>query len=192
MNIPDFSNIFSRSIVPFRFVFIIWLLFVADYVYGYHFGNLGILPRNPYGLLGVLTGPLLHANLTHIVSNTFPLLILGAILFYFYFNVARRVFIAVYLIPNVIVWIFARPIVHIGASGVIYGIATFLVVIGVLQRNVKSILISLVVLIMYSSLFFGITDQLRSVSYEMHIAGVITGIGVALYLHFNNKVILKG
>ena len=191
MNIPDFSNIFSRSIIPFRFVFIIWLLFVADYVYGYHFGNLGILPRNVYGLLGVLTGPLMHANLTHIISNTFPILILGAILFYFYFSNAKVVFISSYLIPNIIVWIFARPIIHIGASGIIYSIATFLIVIGLLRRDIKAIIISIIVILFYSGLFFGLLSQLSNVSYEMHIAGVLTGIGVALYLHFNKAAIAK-
>lgn len=185
MNIPDFSNIFSRSIIPFRFVFIIWLLFVADFVYGYHIGNLGIIPRNVYGLIGVLTSPLMHVNLTHIISNTFPLLILGAILFYFYFSSAKVVFICSYLIPNLLVWVFARPIIHIGASGIIYSIASFLIVIGILRRDAKALVIALVVILFYSGLFFGLLSQLSSVSYEMHIAGVITGVGVAIGFHFN-------
>lgn len=191
MKIPDVSKVLSRSIIPFRFVFFIWLLFVAEYVYGYHISNLGILPRNIYGLMGLLTGPLLHINLAHIVSNTLPLLVLGAILFYFYFDVARQVFFVSYLFPNILVWIFARPIMHIGASGVIYAIASFLIVIGFLRKDIKALLIAIIVLILYGSLFAGLVEQLKNISYEMHIAGIIVGSSMAIYVKSKKSATLK-
>lgn len=185
----DISNIFSRSIIPFRFVFLIWLFFSGEYIYGYQFHHFGILPRNYYGLLGILTGPVLHINFTHIISNTIPLLLLGGGLFYFYYKKAKLVFYVSYFVPNILVWIFARPLMHIGASGIVYALATYLVMTGLLRRDMKSLSISIVVVILYSSLFLGLVKQLDSVSYELHFAGVIVGIGLAFY--HNSKISLS-
>ncbi|MDH5367235.1 MAG: rhomboid family intramembrane serine protease [Cyclobacteriaceae bacterium] len=184
----DITNVFSRSIIPFRFVFLMWLFFSVEYIYGYQFHHFGILPRNYYGLLGILTAPILHINFTHIISNTIPLLLLGGGLFYFYYKKAKFVFYASYIIPNVLVWIFARPLMHIGASGIIYALATYLVMVGLLRRDIKSLLIAIMVVILYSSLFFGLVKQLDSVSYELHFAGVIVGFSLAIYHNFKTDL----
>ncbi|MDH5476208.1 MAG: rhomboid family intramembrane serine protease [Cyclobacteriaceae bacterium] len=185
MNFFAISNVLSRSIIPFRFVFIMWLLFSAEYVYGYKIHHLGILPRNLYGLIGIVIAPVLHLNLVHIVSNTLPLLMLGAGLFYFYYSKAKLVFYGSFFLPNILVWFFARPIIHIGASGIIYSIATYLVMTGLIKRDLKSLLISIAVVIVYSSLFFGLVKQLETVSYELHFAGVAVGLGLAVFQNFN-------
>ena len=187
MSSPDFSNVFSRSVVLYRFLFLVWLFFVAEFIYGYQLHHFGIHPRNVLGLTGVITAPLLHVNLAHIVSNTIPLLILGSALFYFYSKSARRVFLASYFLPGIIVWIVGRPVNHIGASGLIYAFATYLVVIALLKRNAWSLAIAVVVALIYSGLFLGLTSTLNEVSYELHISGAIVGVGLAIHTFWMEK-----
>lgn len=187
----DLTEVFSKAIIVFRFVFLMWLFFAVEFVYGYQFHRLGLLPRNVYGLLGLFTAPVLHINGTHIVSNTVPLLFLGAMLFYFYQREARLVFLSSYFITNVLVWLFARPVMHVGASGIIYGMAFFLVLSGLLRKNVKSLIIAIVVVLVYSGLFLGLITDLSIVSYEMHIAGAIVGTLVALYTNSKYYAISK-
>jgi len=164
-------------------VFLIWLFFAAEHVYGYTLHNFGILPRNIYGLIGIVTAPFLHLNFTHIVSNTIPLLLLGSVLFYFYYNQARKVFYLGFFIPNILVWIFGRHLMHIGASGIVYTLASFLVVFGMLRRDYVSLMIALAVAIIYGGLFLSLFRHSESISVEMHIAGILTGVTMAIYFY---------
>ncbi len=170
------QTIIGSAIVPFRLVFIIWLVFTLQFVYEAAIPNLGVIPRTKVGLIGIITSPLIHGDLQHLLGNTGPLLFLGASLFYFYGNIATRVFTACYLGTNVLVWIFARPVNHIGASGLIYGIAAFLIAFGLIRKDFYSLLISLIVMILYSSLVYGILPLYIHVSWESHLFGAITGV----------------
>lgn len=161
-------------------VFLMWLAFVLEFNYGFELTQFGIIPRTLRGLVGVLIAPLLHGDLMHILGNTFPLLFLGAMLFFFYFRIAPKVFAICYFIPSLTVWLFARPAIHIGASGVIYGLAGFLVAYGLLRRDIMSIAISIVVVAIYGYLFYGIFPTFRWVSWEAHLAGVLSGVVAAI------------
>ena len=121
----------------------------------------------------------------HIVSNTFPLLILGSILFFYYKRIAGKVFLGAYFFTNILVWLLARPAYHIGASGLVYGLAAFLVAFGIFRRDAMSIIISLVVVILYGSIFFGVLPTNSHVSWESHLFGAI--VGVLLAMAFKNK-----
>jgi membrane associated rhomboid family serine protease len=172
-------TILGSGIVPFRMVFLMWLCFVAEVVYQVPLAQWGILPREPIGLVGVLMAPLLHGNLSHLVSNTFPVLFLGALLFFFYPRIARQVFYSGYFLTGILVWIIGRPSVHIGASGLIYAMASFLVFFGFFYRNLISLLISLVVIALYGTLWYGIFPTETYISYESHLAGAIIGLILA-------------
>lgn len=183
-------SIIGSAIQPFRIVFLMWLTFTANFVYDFPvvLSNYGIIPRNLPGLVGVFTAPILHANLQHILSNTFPLLFLGAVIFYFYPVIARKVLIIVYFSTNLLVWIFARHMNHIGASGLIYGFASFLVVYGLLRRDIYSMVISLVTMASYGYLIYGVLPVYSDLSWEMHIAGVVSGVFCAFqYKNVNIK-----
>jgi len=167
----------------FDLFFLIWLFFAAEHVYGYTLHNFGILPRNLYGLIGIVSAPFLHLNFTHIISNTIPLLLLGSVLFYFYYNQARWVFYLGFFVPNILVWILGRPLMHIGASGIVYTLASFLVIFGLLRRDYVSLMIALAVAIIYSGLFRSLFYKYESISVEMHIAGILTGVTAAIYFY---------
>lgn len=189
---PGKPSIYASTITPLRFVFIMWLFFTLDFVYGFHLANYGILPRNIYGLTGVFTAPLLHRSITHIASNTFPIILLGVALFYFYHRVAARIFYGSYFLVNILVWIFARPLMHIGASGLIYSMAFYIVVAGLLSKKVVPIIISIIVLLAYSGLFYGLIPTKLLYSWEMHIAGATVGTCFALFHFVTSKWPGKG
>jgi membrane associated rhomboid family serine protease len=179
----------GSSIVPFRMVFLMWLVFTVQFFYGFDFSRFGVVPRSLWGLVGILTGPLIHGNLAHIASNTIPLLFLGGTLFYFYNRIGTTVFFRCYFITNILVWTFApRSNPHIGASGLIYGLSAFLIFFGLLRKDLMSMLISIVVILLYGGIFYGILPTQPWISWESHLAGTIVGAATAIGLRNTKRV----
>jgi len=173
---PQPKSIFESSSIPFRLVFIMWLTFSIELFYHIDLGFLGIKPRSVSGLLGIITAPMVHGSYMHLISNTFPLLFLGTLLFFFYDRIGVIVFFRCYLFTNILVWIFSpRVSYHIGASGLIYGLASFLIFFGLLRQDFISLLISIGVIIAYGGIFYGVLPLDPRVSWESHLAGVIVG-----------------
>lgn len=169
-----------RSIVPpLRLVFLMWLFFSIQLYTGVDLGFLGIRPRTAMGLIGIFTAPLIHGTVEHLASNTFPLLFLGTALYVFYDRIATSVFLQCYFFTNIMVWIFARPFYHIGASGLIYALASFLIFFGLFRRDFRALAISLIVILCYGGLIYGIFPANPQVSYESHLLGGIVGMASA-------------
>ncbi|MFA0964239.1 rhomboid family intramembrane serine protease [Roseivirga sp. BDSF3-8] len=178
-----FSDIMASIIVPARLVFIMWLMFFIEVISPLEFGFLGILPRTKEGLIGIVTSPVIHGSYLHIISNTFPILILGSTLYFFYDKIASKVFLRCYFLTGILVWLFGGgSTIHIGASGVVYGIAFFLTFFGFFRKDFKSIAISLITLLAYGGLFYGLLPTQPGISYESHLLGALVGIINALAL----------
>jgi len=171
----------------FRFVFIMWVVFSIQFFLHINLNGFGILPRTLPGMVGILTAPLIHGNSVHILSNTIPLLFLGWTLFFFYESIARQIFIICYLVTNLLVWIFARPSLHIGASGLVYGIACFLIFYGFFKKDFKSLIISVIILFFYGSMVYGIFPNQPGISWESHLIGAIVGGYAAMYFARNRQ-----
>lgn len=178
-------TIIGSSIPPFRLVFLMWLVYYAERNLGYDLGVFGIHPRELFGLLGILFAPLLHGGVIHLISNTIPLLFLGSVLYFYSPRLAPAVFIRCYFITNVFVWLFARPSIHIGASGLIYGLASFLIFYGLFKRDFQSLFISVIVLCLYGGIFYGVLPSNAYISWESHLFGAMVGIWTAI--SFRNK-----
>jgi membrane associated rhomboid family serine protease len=174
---------FEESLViPIRFVFILWAVYALGLILPFDLALLGIYPRSFQGMVGILLAPLIHGNMLHLISNTLPLLFLGIILFLFYDRIARKVFFQCYFFTNILVWIFARPSLHIGASGLVYGLASFLIFFGMFRKDFRSIIISLIILVLYGGLVYGIFPQQPAVSWESHLMGALVGLATASQL----------
>ncbi|PBQ34913.1 rhomboid family intramembrane serine protease [Sphingobacteriaceae bacterium] len=150
----------------------------------YNFTNLGVLPRNKMGLPGIVTSVFIHGNLSHIVSNTLPLLVLGMMLFYFYKKIAKPVFLWIWLISGIWLWLGGRntinyPTYHIGASTLVYGLAGFLFFSGVFRRHLRLMVVSALVVFLYGGIVWGIFPIKEEISWEGHLFGMIAGILVA-------------
>jgi len=155
----------------------------------------GVRPRSVEGVLGILTGPLVHGDWAHLWSNLTSFMALGVALLYFYKDLAYRVMIAVYLFSGAFVWMFGRESWHIGASGVVYGLATFLFFSGIIRQYIPLMAISLIVAFMYGSMIWGIFPLSIHLPYswEAHLGGTIGGLAVALALrkHGPQKPLVK-
>lgn len=169
------KGIYTSIWVPLRLV----LLMVAFYVVGEYlridFRILANFPLTLKGLIGILFAPLVHVSSFHLLSNIFPILCLGTVIYWFYPRIATRVFLRNYFIPMVLVWLFARPEYHVGASGLVYGLAFFLIFFGFFRKDFKSLFISIIILLFFGGLFYGVLPGAPEISYESHIAGVVAG-----------------
>lgn len=162
--------------ISFIFVISLWLIFLLDFIIPINFNNWGILPRTTSGLIGILLSTFLHANLVHLLSNTIPLFILTFVLLTFYKKNSLQVILIVILLGGFLVWLFARNSYHIGASGLIYGLVAFLVSCGIFQRNIKSIIISVIIFLLYGGIMYGVLPTNSYVSWEGHLFGALSGI----------------
>ncbi|WP_370398152.1 rhomboid family intramembrane serine protease [Tenacibaculum dicentrarchi] len=143
----------------------------------------GIIPRTFNGLIGVFTSPFLHGGIWHLISNTLPLIVLLTVLNFFYPKKTLSVIIFTILVGGMLVWLFARSANHIGASGLIYGLASFLIANGILERKFIPILVSISVAVVYGGLIWGLVPSLKShISWEGHLFGAVAGILIAFLL----------
>jgi membrane associated rhomboid family serine protease len=164
-----------------------WIVFYLEFIFP--LANFGIVPRTPIGLIGIITAPVLHASFSHLISNSVPLLFLGSVLFFFYPKIGGIVFTRCYFLTNVLVWMFAwRESNHIGASGLVYGLAFFLIFFGIFRRDFISILISVVILLMYGGIFYGVLPSDPRISWESHLSGALVGIFTAVTFSSKKQV----
>ncbi len=163
-------------------VAILWFVHIYCYVLELSLTHWGIYPREPDGLLGIFTAPLVHGSWEHLVSNSAPLLVSMTIIHYFYKRVAVSSFILIYLLTGASVWMFGRSVYHIGASGVVYGLIAFIFWSGVFRRNIKSIALALIVTIMYVGYLEGIVPFQEGISWESHLLGLIVGVIISFLM----------
>lgn len=159
------------------FTLLLWLVRAVEWGTATSFGGLGIFPRQVSGMVGILTAPLVHGDFIHLLSNTLPMLLLLMAVFYFYPKIALQVFVGIYLITGFWVWIAAREAYHIGASGLVYGLATFLFFSGVFRRDTRSVAVALTIVFLYSGMLQGLLPGPDpSISWESHLLGAAAGI----------------
>lgn len=170
---------------------IIWFLFLTNEYLGLEWQRFGLRPRDLSGLVGVITAPLLHSNLEHIFSNTAPLLVSLTAMLYLYPNSALRVIPMVWLGTGLLAWLIGRSSVHIGASGFIYGLLAFIMVSGVLRRDIRSVAVALMVWFLYGSMIWGVLPLRPRMSWEMHLAGAVLGVLMAILYRKWDQVPVK-
>ena len=175
------SRITKSLIFPALFVLLLWIVKLLEKNSSITFHHFGIFPRTLDGLIGIIGSPLVHADFSHLINNSIPLLILGSCLFYFYKDIALKVFILIWLIGNIWLWSIARPSYHIGASGIVYGLVCFLFLSGILRKNKALMVVSLLVTFLYGSLVWGVLPIDYHISFEGHLMGSLAGILLAVY-----------
>ncbi|HRW61956.1 MAG TPA: rhomboid family intramembrane serine protease [Bacteroidales bacterium] len=180
MNIEKKRFIYSL-IIPLFFIAILWIVKGIEIFLHQDFSYLGIFPMRIKGLIGIVTAPLIHSDIEHLAANSIPLLILGSGVFYFYNKIAYKVFFFSYLIANIWIWFGARYAYHIGASGLVYSLASFLFFSGVFRRNIKLMAVSLTVVFLYGSMVWGLLPIQPHISWESHLMGAIAGLVLSVY-----------
>jgi membrane associated rhomboid family serine protease len=172
----NFSLSLRMSLV---FIGVLWTVFIFDQAFGLRLGQFGLRPGSLPGLIGVVSAPLLHANFQHILSNTLPMLISLTAILYLYPNSALRVIPLVWIGSGALAWLIGRPNLHIGASGLIYGLLAFVFISGILRRDLRSVSVSLLVGFLYGSMVWGVLPTRPQMSWEMHLSGALIGVMLA-------------
>jgi membrane associated rhomboid family serine protease len=169
-------------IIPGIIVILMWLVKLTEVAFNADFHSFGIYPLVAAGLKGIIFSPFIHADFKHLFNNSLPLFFLSVALFYFYSEVAIKVFILTYLLTGFLVWVAGREAWHIGASGLIYGLASFLFFSGILRRYFRLIALSLLIVFLYGSMVWGIFPGIyEGVSWESHMLGFISGVLLAVW-----------
>ncbi len=166
---------------PLFVLIAMWVIHLAKATIWPGLYTYGIYPREAIGLRGIFLSPFIHGDLGHLISNSAPLFLMMVMILYFYRTVAMRSFLMIYFLSGLMVWLFARPVFHIGASGVVYGLVSFVFWSGVFRRSVKSIILALIVVFLYSGLIFGILPNDRGISWESHLLGGLVGLLTAYW-----------
>lgn len=190
MNEND-SLVFKNSMlrIPILFVVFIWFIYWIEIKFGLNFNKYGLYPREFSGLKGVLFSPFIHSDTKHLFNNSIPLFVLTLSLFYFYRRVAAKVLIYGALLTGLFTWIIARDSYHIGASGVVYLLFSFVFFSGVFKNHYRLIALSLITIFLYGSMVWLILPTEDRISWEGHLSGFVTGIVYAFL--YRNKGIVK-
>jgi len=175
------KSLFRQSVVFGSYIILaLWLVKSMEWAFAANFAHFGIMPRHLLGTIGIFTSPFIHGDFLHLLSNSFSLMLLIIILFFFYDKIALKALLYIYISTGIFVWIIAREAYHIGASGVIYGIASFILFSGLLRKNQSSLALSFVILLLYGGMFYGVLPQDGHISWESHLMGLLSGLLVAI------------
>lgn len=173
---------YSNSIIvyPLLMLFAIWMVFWYQVRIDSGIKGFGIRPQKIEGLLGIVTSPFLHGDINHIYNNSIPLLMLSIALFYFYNKIAWKVIGLGILFSGFLTWLIASKGNHIGASGLIYVLVSFIFFKGIFAKHYRLIALSLVVIFFYGSMIWYVFPIKTGMSWEGHLSGLITGFIFAL------------
>lgn len=178
------AKLYKSLYFPLTFLVLIWLVKFSEVVFDIELIFLGIYPLATKGLIGIFTAPLIHADFNHLYANSIPLFVLSVSLFYFYRQIAHKVFFLIYFITNIWVWFLARDAYHVGASGVIYGLVAYLFTSGLIRKNPQLLSITLIITFLYGSMIWGVFPEFfpeKNISWESHLMGLLAGVVLAVF-----------
>ncbi len=178
----------SLKSAAYRGLFIVimmWLIYWADSLFKVNLHEFGVLPKRIEGIKGILFMPLIHAqdDIKHILNNSPAIFFLSTLLFYSYHKIGLKVFILSWIMSGLLLWVFAedRGVYHIGMSAVIYSLAGFLFMSGILRKYFPLQALSLLIVFLYGSMVWGLFPTNLRISWEGHLMGLSAGFFLAIY-----------
>lgn len=144
------------------------------------FASLGVRPHDPFGLVGIVAGPLIHGSLAHLIANTLPIWFLGTLAFWVYPKATIRALPLIWIGSGLGVWLIGRDSLHFGASGVNHGLMFLLFTLGIVRRERRAIAAALATFLLYGGMLITVLPREPSISWESHLAGALMGVLAAL------------
>lgn len=169
------------------FIACLWLLKLGDVLFHWDLFLLGVLPRTNDGLIGILTGPLIHGSWQHLMGNSLPLLLLGSAVIYGYPRSRWWSLVLIWGLSGLGVWLMARQNLHFGASGLTHGMFFFLLAGGLMRRDLQSMALLMIAFFMYSGMLFTIFPTEPGISFEYHLFGALSGVACAVLFRNSDR-----
>jgi membrane associated rhomboid family serine protease len=166
------SNVFT---IPVGMIVLIWFIYFIEIKFNFNFNKFGIYPKSVLGLRGILFSPFIHSDTKHLFNNSIPLFVLLGCLYYFYQKIANKVFVYGLLLTGLLTWVLGRPSYHIGASGVVYLLVSFIFFSGIFRKYYRLTALSLVIVFLYGGMIWYIFPTEDRISWEGHLSGFLTG-----------------
>lgn len=167
---------------------VLWVIELVDQVTGNWLDRFGIIPRDPAELAHIYSAPLLHHGWAHLIGNTVPFFLLGTLIL---LSGLRRWLVSTFssvTASGLTVWLVAPPhSVTIGASGLVFGWLTYLLTRGLWSRNLRQILLAVVVFAIYGGILWGVLPGSTYISWQGHLGGAIGGVLAAWWLHSRSE-----
>lgn len=173
----------SKSIflLPIVSVFVIWFVYWIEIYFNFNFNKYGIFPRELLGLRGVLLTHFIHSDTRHLFNNSIPLFVLLSSLFYFYKEIAYKVLFYGGCLSGLLTWIIARESYHIGASGIVYLLFSFVFFSGMIRKHYRLVALSLIIIFLYGSMIWYVLPIKDGMSWEGHLSGLLVGLFFAIF-----------
>jgi membrane associated rhomboid family serine protease len=181
----------SKSIflIPITYVIAIWFIYWVEINYNFNFNKYGVFPRTLVGFRGVFLTHFIHSNTSHLFNNSIPLFVLLSSLFYFYKDVAYKVLLFGGVCTGIFTWCIARESYHIGASGIVYLLFSFVFFSGIIKKHYRLVALSFIIIFLYGSMIWYVLPIKDGISWEGHLSGFLVGLYFAI--RYRNKGIVK-
>ena len=173
---------------PILFVILIWLIFWVEFRFNVDLKSFGIQPRKIEGISGIIFSPFLHSSLEHLFNNSIPLFLLSSAIFFFYRTISWKIIFLGIFLSGLLTWIIGRDSTHIGASGLIYVLISFIFFKGIISKNFNLMALSLIVVFIYGGTIWYVFPIKNNMSWEGHLSGFMIGILLALLFKKNTPV----
>ena len=179
----------SIFIIPIVYIVTIWFIYWIEIQFGLNFNKFGVYPRTIEGFRGVFLTHFIHSNTNHVFNNSIPLFVLLSSLFYFYKDIAYKVLFFGGFLTGCLTWCIARDSYHIGASGIVYLLFSFVFFSGMIRKHFRLVALSLVIIFSYGSMIWYVLPIKEGMSWEGHLSGFL--IGLILAIIYKNRGIVK-
>jgi membrane associated rhomboid family serine protease len=177
-------------LIPSLYILIIWLVYWVEIQYGFNFNKFGVYPRTIDGFKGVFLMHFIHSNTNHLFNNSIPLFVLLCSLFYFYKELAYKILFFGGFLTGLFTWIIARDSYHIGASGIVYLLFSFVFFSGIIRRHFRLVALSLIIIFLYGSMIWYVFPVKEGMSWEGHLSGFLVGLLLAI-VHRKKGIVKK-
>jgi membrane associated rhomboid family serine protease len=180
------KKLLLSMMIPGIFLFFMWIIRIVESLFGLNLVRLGIYPLEVRGISGIIFSPFIHGDFGHLFNNSLPFFFLSTALFYFYSDAAIKIFLINYFMTGVLVWLAGNSAWHIGASGIVYGLASFLFFSGIIRKYYRMVALSLLIVFLYGQMVWGIFPGVyQNISWESHMLGSFSGILLSIW--FRNE-----
>lgn len=164
-------------------IVIIWAVYFINMIMPIDLRQFGLLPRHMVGLRGIVAAPFLHVDVQHLSTNSGALFVLLIASLSYNRAMTLKALLIILLLGGGMVWMFGKGgAIHIGASGIIFGLIGFLMCLGIFRRDWKALIISIVITILYGGALVSLLVYIPGISWSGHLCGFLSGVLAAWWM----------